>query len=63
GTAVASAGVVSGVEAAAVVVAEGATAAGAASAHTACIDTVIAPSRINRDSLVINANPPNVRSR
>lgn len=33
-------------------------AVGVSSAQTVCTDSVIAPSKIKRDSLVINADPP-----
>ena len=38
--------------------AAGATAVGASSAQTACADKEIAPSKIKRNTLVINAGPP-----
>src|SRR5471032_3275096 len=61
GVAAAGAGVsAAAVAAGAAVVTAGAAAVGVSSAQTACAVSVIAPSKIKRNSLVINADPPKV---
>lgn len=54
GAGVSAAGAAAGAE----VDAAGAAAAGMSSAQTTCTENVIAPSKIKRDSLVINVDPP-----